>query len=108
MADQLSFLDHENEDETSASPATAPARWTSAASSGQPVQQSLFDEVIDMGPLMPEVLLPPGCRIVDEEAGVREVAQQLAAAGMFAFDTETDSLDVTTANPVGISLSWRP
>jgi DNA polymerase I len=107
MADQLSFLDHENEDETSAALATASARWATAASPGEPVQQSLFDEVIEMGPLMPEVPLPPGCRIVDEEAGVCGVAQQLAAAGTFAFDTETDSLDVMIANPVGISLSWH-
>src|SRR4051812_22911546 len=106
MADQLSFLDHENEDDATASVAALPARWSSAASAGQPVQQSLFDEAIDMGPLMPEVPLPEGCRIVDDEAGMRAVAGELAAAGLFAFDTETDSLDVASANPVGISLSW--
>ncbi len=47
-------------------------------------------------------------RIVATAADLDEVAERLAAAGSFAFDTETAGLDAMTCPLVGISLAAEP
>jgi len=47
-------------------------------------------------------------RIVDSLEKLKQVAKQLRAAGKFAVDVETTSLDPMEAELVGISLSCRP
>jgi len=45
-------------------------------------------------------------RVVDTVEGLAELVAQLRAAGRFAFDTETTSLDARGAELVGMSFCW--
>jgi len=57
----------------------------------------------------PEELLGPGeYACVTDEATLASWVDACVAAGTFAFDCETDSLDELAARPVGFSLSWEP
>lgn len=44
---------------------------------------------------------------IDSEEKLNKLARDLAGVSEFAFDTETDSLDVINANLVGMSFSWE-
>ncbi len=44
---------------------------------------------------------------IDDEAKLTQLAKDLSAQKMFAFDTETDSLDIMTAKLVGMSFCWQ-
>ncbi len=44
---------------------------------------------------------------VDSAEKLKDLATKLTQQKMFAFDTETDSLDVINANLVGMSFSWK-
>ena len=52
--------------------------------------------------------LPEGFRLVDTEDALQELIRELAAAPLFAFDTETTALDPMVAELVGLSFSTRP
>jgi DNA polymerase-1 len=103
MAEQLSLFDTEE-------PAGEPPRsqpLSSPSPCGEPAQGALFDESFGGHFLMPEVPLEEGCRVVETEAELAALVEELAAIGCFAFDTETSALDVTSAALVGISLcAW--
>jgi DNA polymerase I len=71
-------------------------------------QGSLFDASFQLDVDFTEVPLPEGYRVADDEAAVAALAKELRAAGRFAFDTETDSLDPLRATLIGISLSTAP
>lgn len=45
--------------------------------------------------------------LVNDAKTLAQLAKDLAAQKMFAFDTETDSLDIMKANLVGMSFSWH-
>ncbi len=45
---------------------------------------------------------------VDTTEKLKDLATQLSRQKAFAFDTETDSVDVINANLVGMSFSWKP
>jgi DNA polymerase I len=105
MAKQLSLFDTEG---PSDAPTPSPTLASSPLEPGQPVQGALFDESFTGSLVLPEVPLEEGYRIVDTEAELGALAATLADAGRFAYDTETSSLDVTSAALVGISLAHRP
>jgi DNA polymerase-1 len=56
----------------------------------------------------PELLGPGEYECVTEEAVLASWVDRCIAAGTFAFDCETDSLDELAAKPVGFSLSCEP
>jgi DNA polymerase-1 len=57
----------------------------------------------------PEGLLGPGAyETVTTETELASWVDRCLAAGTFAFDCETDSIDELAANPVGFSLSLEP
>jgi len=68
-------------------------------------QGSLFDETFQLDVDFTEVPLPEGYRVAADEAAVAALAGELRAAGRFAFDTETDSLDPMRAQLIGLSFS---
>src|SRR5947209_6943051 len=68
-------------------------------------QGSLFDASFQLDADFTEVPLPEGYRVADDEAAVAALAAELRAAGRFAFDTETDSLDPKRAALIGLSFS---
>lgn len=45
--------------------------------------------------------------LVNDEAALADLVKGLKAQKVFAFDTETDSLDVISASLVGMSFSWQ-
>jgi DNA polymerase-1 len=102
MAKQLSLFGGAEPSEATASSLTSPS-----TEPGAPVQGSLFDESFLGVTGLPEVELEAGYRIVESEEELHELAATLTAAGRFAYDTETDRLDVTSASLVGISLAHR-
>jgi DNA polymerase I len=104
MAKQLSLFGPE---EPSDAPAPSPTLAPTSLEPGQPVQGALFDDSFTGSLVLPDVPLEEGCRIVETEAELRALAAVLTDAGRFAYDTETSSLDVTSAALVGISLSHR-
>ena len=64
-------------------------------------------------PVAPPMDAPEGAPIgvyesVTTEAGLADLVDACIAAGIFAFDTETDGLDPITASMVGFSLSCSP
>src|SRR5438094_464423 len=105
MAKQLSLFDTE---EPSDAPVPSPTLASPPLEPGQPVQGALFDESFTASLVLPEVPLAEGCRIVETEAELRELAATLASAARFAYDTETSNLDVTSAALVGISVAHGP
>src|SRR5438105_2102307 len=68
-------------------------------------QGSLFDASFQLDVDFTEVPLPEGYRVAADEAAVAELARELRAAGRFAFDTETDSLDPMRSQLIGLSFS---
>ncbi len=47
-------------------------------------------------------------RAVESVEELERLAEEIRRAGRFAVDVETTGLDAVAADPVGISLSWRP
>ena len=71
-------------------------------------------DLFELEPLPLDELLPPAMlastvdtqtTLVTDEATLTVLTQSLARAGLFAFDTETDTTDAMLAHIVGISLS---
>jgi DNA polymerase-1 len=56
----------------------------------------------------PELVGPGEYETVTDEAALASWVDRCVAAGTFAFDCETDSLDELAAAPVGFSLSYEP
>lgn len=75
---------------------------------GSADQGSLFDASFQLDADFTEVPLPEGYRVADDEAAVAALAAELRAAGRFAFDTETDSLDPMRATLIGLSFATAP
>jgi DNA polymerase-1 len=103
MAKQLSIYDL---------PDVAPFRPGRSSGGAAPVvgsegssQGSLFDASFQLDADYAEVPLPEGYRAAADEAAVAELAGELRAAGCFALDTETDSLDPMRATLIGLSVS---
>jgi len=46
-------------------------------------------------------------RLIENEAQLRDLVQQLSSQPAFVFDLETSSLDFTEAQVAGIALSWK-
>jgi len=105
---QLSLFDNlEPEPWPNHPEARAPQADPAAAAAEPPrhvSQLSLFTE--DEGGA--ERDLPEGFRLVDTEDALQELIRELAAAPLFAFDTETTALDPMVAELVGLSFSTRP
>jgi DNA polymerase I len=78
--------------EAAAGGADAPAGEAGVATAGTP----------------PELLEPGEYECVTDEAALASWVDRCIAAGTFAFDCETDSLDELAAKPVGFSLSCEP
>jgi DNA polymerase-1 len=68
-------------------------------------QGSLFDASFQLDADFTEVPLPEGYRVADDAASVAALAEELRAAGRFAFDTEGDSLDPLRSSLIGLSFS---
>ncbi len=67
-------------------------------------QLSLFETVSEEN----AAAAPGQHRIVDSPQALDDLAAKLAQADAFAFDTETTSLDATTADLVGLALAIAP
>ncbi len=106
MAKQLSIYDLPDvatecgPDLKSGEASTSPTLADAAAEQG-----SLFDASFQFDGDFSEVPLPEGYRVAEDAAAVAALAEELRAAGRFAFDTEGDSLDPLRTSLVGISLS---
>ena len=80
-----------------------------AARSGKAARGASFITAPPSGVAPDPALAAPGAyETVLEQAGLDAWIDRLRAAGEFAFDTETDSLDAMRANLVGISFSVEP
>ena len=51
--------------------------------------------------------VPHDYRLIDDEAAIRSLVEQLIALPRFCFDIETDRLDPKTATIAGIAFSWE-
>jgi DNA polymerase-1 len=99
----------------SAAPATAdePARsHTKSAGNGGPAQMNMFDSDDEATtPAAANLPQPPAhgeYTAVRTQADLDELVKQLQAAPAFAFDAETNSLNVIEAEIVGLSFSAQP
>ncbi len=68
---------------------------------------SLFDETFVPTPKERKHLDNVSYTAVTTKAGLDDLARQLASQKVFAFDTETTSVDTFEAELVGISVSWK-
>ncbi len=73
------------------------------------IQKSLFDDGVAKNPSVSQHahLESVNYVCVDSEQKLDQLARSLAMQKVFAFDTETDGIDVINANLVGMSFSWR-
>lgn len=70
-------------------------------------QQSLFSVEASVAKVSRDHLKSARYVCVDTEAALEKLAACLQQQAEFAFDTETDSLDVINANLVGVSFCWE-
>ncbi len=107
------------------SDATTPARREARKPNTGLFEESDSQLVDSSPPIMPSTAIPPiseaagtlfdmlpaqpssaRYQLIDSEEALRELAQRLARAGAFAFDTETTALNPSAALLVGISVAW--
>ncbi len=75
-----------------------------ATSSGP--QPSLFDSPQEEGEEI-DFLAGSGYTLIDTAAAAKKLVKELTALELFAFDTETTSLDPLQCELVGFSVSWK-
>ena len=88
------------------STSTSPSTSTDSDGEGQ---LSMFDAAMDVAPAASTLgsldLDKVQYELVDDEAGMKALAEVLSEAGRFAFDTETSGLNAMEASLVGMSFS---
>ncbi|AOV98423.1 DNA polymerase I [Edwardsiella hoshinae] len=83
--------------------------WLTSSVGGKSKQAKTSSEVlITPAPATTSTLSREGYQTILDEAALEALIARLEQAGSFAFDTETDSLDVLSANLVGISCADVP
>jgi len=90
------------------STSTSPSTPTDSDGEGQ---LSMFDAAMDVAPAASTLgslnLDKVQYQLVDDEAGMKALAEDLSQAGRFAFDTETSGLNAMEASLVGMSFSAK-
>ncbi|BET82438.1 DNA polymerase I [Edwardsiella anguillarum] len=83
--------------------------WLTGATGGRKTRgEKIADAPAVPAPEVSVTLTREGYQTILDEAELEALITRLRQAGSFAFDTETDSLDVLSANLVGISCADAP
>ncbi|WHP80287.1 DNA polymerase I [Edwardsiella anguillarum] len=83
--------------------------WLTGATGGRKTRgEKIADAPAVPAPEVSVTLTREGYQTILDEAALEALITRLRQAGSFAFDTETDSLDVLSANLVGISCADAP
>ncbi len=97
------------------SPSVASASATPSPSSSTTSSSSAGPSPVDTAPATPATAVatapsntPVHYQLIDNKELLDELLQELATCDHFAFDTETDGLNVIDSRPIGLSIATQP